>query len=232
MIGHVYDGFLVRCRRIVNVDSVVIGQRIGYNGRHVAREVVVSIGRMQRKLERIRRRLAAIVNLILPSGEAAVQAMAVVVARKLDGFTVNGDAPLVDTVGISANSGAEIAAEMLVVGILGDVIVAQTNVVELALTVGHHHGNDASAKVSHAQFHAIFIRQRVEMGLLSANIRFEIRRVESALCHFPIGLYHRSGSYDRGYTALNIRPGVDPVNAIHPYQTPCIGVVYLETVIY
>ena len=231
MIGHVNDGFLVGCCRILNINGVVIGKGISYNGRHVAREVIVFIGRMQRKFERIGRRLAAIVNLILPSSEAAVQAMAIVVFRQLDGFTVNCDAPLVDTVGISPNGCAEITAKMLVVGILSHIVVAQTHIVKLALTVGNHHGNDARSKVCHAQFYAVFVRQRVETGLLSANIRLEIRGVKPALCHFPACLYHWCGSHLRGHIALNIRPAVNPVNPVHPHQTPCMGVVNLETVV-
>ena len=81
MVSHVNDSFLIGCSRVLNINSVIISKGIGYNSLYITREVVVIMGRKQREPERIRCRLFAIENLILPACEAAVKAMAIVVLR-------------------------------------------------------------------------------------------------------------------------------------------------------
>ena len=96
-----------------------------------------------------------------------MQAVAIVVARQLDGLTANDDLSVLDAVGIAADSSTEVAGILHRVGILGDVVVAQSHIGSLAFLVRNRDGNDAATKVGDAHFHVALVLQHKETnGLL------------------------------------------------------------------
>ena len=58
--------------------------------------------------------------------------------------------------------------------VIVDVVESQHDVAQLAHTVGHHHGDDASAEIGDSDLHAVGIRKSVQSGATAVDISRKI----------------------------------------------------------
>ena len=122
--------------------------------------------------------LDALIHLVLPTGRAAVEAVAEVILRELVLHAVQRELALVDAVRIPADGGAEVRLVVLR-EIVGDLVEAQDDILHLPILVRDHDGDDAAAEVRDAYLHAFRIGHRVKGGGLTVVGRFEILRVQT-----------------------------------------------------
>ena len=73
--------------------------------------------------------------------------MPIIVAGQLHSFAVYNDASLVNSVGVTSDCRTKIRPEVLIVGILGNVVVTQNHIAQCATPVGNHNRNNARTKV-------------------------------------------------------------------------------------
>src|SRR5574344_815538 len=108
MVGHMDDSRSRGCGFIGNVDLVVICKGVGHIGSNLSGEIIISVRGHELQLERRRVRFTRLIRLILPSGGAAMKAMAEIILRQVIFLAVKSKFTLVDTVGITSDCRPEI----------------------------------------------------------------------------------------------------------------------------
>lgn len=102
--------------------------------------------------------------------------MAEIVLRQLHRVAVDDEAAVVDAVGIAAYRCAEVGGHVLVVG---DVVKTQNHIAQLAVAVGYHERDDASAEIGDADLHADGIFQGIEGYRFPVDDGIEVGGVET-----------------------------------------------------
>ena len=183
MVRHVDDGGGRGRGLVLDVDLVVVGKGVGHISLHFAGEAVVAVGGDAKEFHVLCIGLDALIDLVLPTGGTAVEAVAEVVLRELVLGTVDGDLALVDAVRIPADGGTEIGGVVLGEVVL-DVVEAEDDVLHLAILVRNHDGDDAAAEVGDAHFHSLFIGQGVQGGGLAVVRALEVFGIQAGDCRF------------------------------------------------
>ena len=107
-----------------------------------------------------------------------VEAMSVIVLGQLVFNTFNGDPALGDTVCVTSDGSSEIS--LVVLGeIIIDVVETEDDILEVAIAVGDHHGNDTATEVGDTDFHSGLVCKGMEDGLGTVPLSDETFRIES-----------------------------------------------------
>ena len=178
VVGHVDDGRRIGRGLVGDVDAVVIGEGIGDVGLHGTGEVAIAVGRIAQQLDVLLVGFHHLIDLILPALGTAVQAVSEVVLRQLDGLSVEGEAALVDAVGIPADAGAEVGLVVLR-EIIRHFVESQGHILQFPVFVVHHQRHDAAAEVGDADLGAVGVRQGVQRRGGTVIGSFEIGGIES-----------------------------------------------------
>ena len=176
VVRHIDHGRGIGLGLVVNRNGVLLRQGEGHLGRKVARELLLAIGRKERKHELRCRGLFHRVELILPAVGTAVEAVTEIVLRQVVLHAIEREFALCDAVGIATNRGTEVRGYVLVVR---NLVKTKDHVAHHALAVGNHHRYDAATEGGDADLHAVGIGQGVELGGLVADSGFEIGRIQT-----------------------------------------------------
>jgi hypothetical protein len=136
VVGHVDQRRLVGGRRHLDLELVVIGQRVDGRRGHRAGIVLLAVGRHVREHQRRTGGVSLALRLpdhLVPALLAAVQVMRRVVRVQLVRLAVELEGRVLDPVRDAADDGAEIRARLHVVA---DVVEAEHDVAELAVLSG------------------------------------------------------------------------------------------------
>ena len=102
-----------------------------------------------------------------------MQAMAVIILRKLILRSVQRKLTIRDAVAIASDQGTII--HVWVRHVLRDIIVTQHHVRHLTVLIRHHHGNQASAPIRYASLSPFLILQHIQSSRLTIYLRYKIR---------------------------------------------------------
>ena len=122
--------------------------------------------------------LDTFIDLVLPAGGTAMEAVLEIVLRQLVFGSVQGEAALVDAVRVPADGGAEVGGVVLR-EVVGDLVETQDHILQLSVAVRNHDGDDAAAEIGDAHLHAVFIRKGVEGRGGAVVLAHEIGRVQA-----------------------------------------------------
>ena len=171
VVGHIYEGRSIRDSLVADVEGIGIRDREGDVRFHVPREMLVAVRRDALELDSVRTLLHDIIELVLPTPPASVQAMPEVIAGELVLLAVDGEPAVLDAVGIAAYGCSEIGLVAARIVVL-QVIETQDHVAQHAVPVRNHERDYASAIVGNADFHPGTISDGVEFrGLTIASHR-------------------------------------------------------------
>ena len=187
------DGFLVRGGSPLHGQLAAGGEGVLHLTLDGAGEASLAVGAHERHGDAVVGHFLHVHHLVLPAHvvaleaellgverATAVQAVAEVVLRQLVLCAVEGNLTSGDTVGIASDGGAEVTLD----GAVGlDAGLADADVLQLALLVGHHDADHACAEVRHAHLHACFVAQRVEVGFLPLQFGLEVGTFQPAQGH-------------------------------------------------
>ena len=176
VVGHVDDRFLVGCRFIFDIQRIVACQSVSHCSCDSTGEVLVSVGRVHGHGDHTVVHLLSFIDLVLPSLWAAMQAMAKIVGRQLDGVAVNHQDALVDAVGITADGCTKVAG---LVDVIRDAVESKYDIAQRVVFVRHHDGHDTTTEVGDADFHAIGIFDGKQTCRFAVDFAHEILRVKS-----------------------------------------------------
>ena len=108
VIGHIYDGRLIRFCFIANIDSVIVRQFHQNLAGNVTRETFFAIRSDISQFHFLRIRLHSVKHTILESIGTAMQAMTVIILRQLIFNAVQCESTLIDTVCVTTDAGTKI----------------------------------------------------------------------------------------------------------------------------
>src|SRR6267154_2831081 len=163
MVCQVYDCFLVRRRRIINLQLVLIRQRINHRHRQVPWISLFAILAHVFHLDCCLAALRDILRLPHPPVETldpAMQAVVSVVLRQRVFSPINAEFPVRNSVSVPANQNSQV---ILVQFVSGQVVVTQRHVGHLPGLVRRHNRNHRRAEIRNAHLHSILIFQRVKV---------------------------------------------------------------------
>ena len=134
-----------------------------------------------------------------------MQTVRAIVGYQLNGLPIQSELGVTDTVGIAPYGSAEVAGDVLVVS---DIVERQHHVTLCPLTVGHHHGDDATSEVGDAHLHAVLVGQGEEFRFFTFDSGFKLSRIQSALCQHWRGIFlfllGAGSQHQRGPTNLEL----------------------------
>ena len=164
MIGHIYDGRLIRFCFIADIDGIIVRQfHQNFTG-NVARETFFTIFCHISQFQFLRIGLYCIKHPVLESLRTAMQTMTVIILRQLILCTVQCEFTLIDTVGITTDACSKVRR-------LADIILnrieAEHYITHLSVFVGYHHRNNTATEVRNANFHVVLVTQSEQISLLS-----------------------------------------------------------------
>ena len=110
-----------------------------------------------------------------------MEAMAEIVLRKLIHAVVEFETALVDTVGISTDSGTEVCK--VAFGIISlNAVETEHNVGKATLCIGNSERYYTTTEISDARLHAVCIGEGVECGGIATVFTYKILWIETRLC--------------------------------------------------
>ena len=138
---------------------------------HVAGESILAVGAEGSELECLVIHLVAVPDTVVEGNRAAaMQAVAVIVGDELVLLAVERELAVADAVAIATDECTEVAAVGTILDIVGYVVMTQAHVGHLAVLVGHHDADDASAEVGEAYFHACCVLQYVKLSAVCLEV--------------------------------------------------------------
>ena len=158
MIGHIYDGRLIRFCFIADIDGIIVRQfHQNFTG-NVARETFFTVRSDISQFDLLRIQLHSVEHTILKPFRATMQAMAVVILRQLIFNAVQCEFTLIDTISITTDAGTKIRR---FADIILNRIESQNYILHLSVFIGNHHRNNTSSEIRHADFHVILVAKGV-----------------------------------------------------------------------
>ena len=136
VVGHIYNRRFVCFRFVLNIDGIIVRQFHQHFTSDVSRKTFFTVFCTVSQLQFLRIQQFGIKHPVLESLRSAVQTMTVVIAGKLIFYTIQSELSLIDTIGITSDSGTEIRR-------LADIVLnrieTENNVTHLSVFVGNHH---------------------------------------------------------------------------------------------
>ena len=108
MVGEVDHRRLVGDGVVVDTQAAVVGEGVANADVDVAGEAVVAVGASHGHFSMVFVGLNDLVDRILPTAGAAMQAVGAVVLWQLDGAVANLDASVADAIGVASHNGTEV----------------------------------------------------------------------------------------------------------------------------
>ncbi len=178
VVGHVDDGGRIGSGLVGNLQGVVVREGVGHRGFYGTGEVAVPVRGFAQEFHMMFIGFQDGIYLVLPAVGPAVQAVAVVVLRQLVFHPVQGEAALVDAIGVAADGGAEVRLVVLR-EIIGHLVEAQHHVLQFSVFVRNHDGDDAAAEVGDAHLHALGVGEGIQGGGGTVVAVFEVVGVQT-----------------------------------------------------
>ena len=181
MVGHVDNGRFICFCFILYIDGIVICQFHDNGALQIAGESFFSVLCQISQLQFLVALLYPFVHTILETFRTAVQAMAVVILRQLIFHTIQCEASLINTIGISSDTCSEIRRIFDVV-LYG--IKAQYHILHVSILVGNHDRYDAASEISDTHFHLVLVLQNEQVRFLTIDFCLEIASLQSGFGQF------------------------------------------------
>ena len=170
VIGQINDGIFIGGRMVIDLQRVVVGQRVDDVDLKRPRVAFLAVGTGQVQPQpgtpaRLDRR--HLPDLLVEADFAAVQAVDAVVDRQRVLLAVEREFALGDPIGVAPDECAEIGAGIFDIAL--DVVIAEQHIAHLSLAVGDHNGIDDAAVAADLDDHPVRVGERVEPDRLAAD---------------------------------------------------------------
>ena len=159
MVRQIHNSRFVCCSLIFDIDSIIVRQCICNLKVQIPGETGFTVLGEIRQFHTLVIYLFGIPNNRMVTFRTTMQAMPIVIQRKLVFHTVQRELTICDTVSITTDQSAVII--VWIVHILLDIIVSQDNVRHFAILVRNHNRHQAPTPVCHTGFRTILVLQHI-----------------------------------------------------------------------
>ena len=163
VVGQVQHCGLVCVSKIIDDQCIVFGQSIGYLYVQVAGIAVFAIGACCGELDDLAVLLIGFPNAVVESNRAtAMEAVGAIIDGQLICVAIESELTLGNAVAVTADEGTEVAALRAILHVVGNVVMAETYVLHVAVLVGNHNADNTSTEVSETHLHACIVLEDIE----------------------------------------------------------------------